>query len=100
MDTDIRRRRIDENGDWEYECSNCFVWLPKDKFKGCVEKIDAYGNCLMCKSCISKVAMKKRGNTIRNEVDDILIKMGYDPYNDDKPVWKQAEERYRNKYER
>ena len=94
---DIRRRRINELGEWEYECSSCLLWLDKSKFKGCVDKIDAYGNCLMCRSCIGKKAMVKRTDNVKQEVNEVFIRMGYNPYSDI-PIYKQVEERFKKKY--
>lgn len=96
---DIRRRRINEQGEWEYECSSCEDWFLKTKFKGCVEKIDAYGNCLMCRSCIAHKANKNRVFNEKEVVDEILIILGYDPYSNI-PVYKQTEQRYKEKYGR
>jgi hypothetical protein len=74
----IRRKRIDENGDWEYECRYCERWLPQTKFRGCVDYVDAYGNCLMCKNCIaSKGQRTQKQNTI-NDVKEIMKKLNYD----------------------
>jgi len=94
---DTRRRRINEDGEWEYECSSCERWLMKSKFKGCVEKIDAYGNCLMCRSCISKRANLKKMDGIKEEVNELFIRMGYNPYSDI-PIYKQFENRIKEKY--
>lgn len=94
---DIRRRRINEEGEWEYECSSCKLWLNKKKFWGCVNKIDAYGNCLMCRSCIASKGNNNRLSQEQNEVNEILISMGYNPFSDI-PVYKQVEERNRLKY--
>lgn len=97
MDNLTRRRRVAEDGNWEYECVECKNWLPKNKFKGCIEKVDAYGNCLMCRSCISVEAHKTRDSRERIQIDEILIGMGFDPYGDI-PVHKQFEERIKKKY--
>jgi len=94
---DKRRKRVNEDGNWEYECNSCERWLEKDKFKGCVDKIDAYGNCLMCRSCISKKGNKKRIDNVKDEVDELFIRMGYNPYSD-VPIYKQVEERIKKKY--
>jgi len=94
---DTRRRRINEDGEWEYECISCEEWLEKEKFKGCFNKIDAYGNCLLCRSCISRKAMEKRNNNVIEEVNELFIRMGYNPYSDI-PIYKQVEERHRKKY--
>ena len=96
---DTRRRRINEEGEWEYECISCKLWFDKSKFWGCVNKIDAYGNCLTCRSCISKGANQKRISNEQDEVNMIFIKMGYNPYSDI-PIHKQVEERHRKKYGR
>jgi len=92
----IRRRRVDTDGNWEYECSKCKLWLPKVKFKGCVEKVDAYGNCLMCRSCISSRAKQKVISQERKEVEEILIALGYDI--NGIPIHEQFEKRIKDKY--
>ena len=61
----IRRKRVDEYGEWEFECRYCDRWLPKTKFRGCVDYIDAYGNCLMCMNCRAskgQQTQKENGN--------------------------------------
>lgn len=84
----IRRKQINEFGEWEHECVDCELWLPKRRFSGCVEKIDAYGNCLVCSSCRQKNSNKKRKITIENYNNDFLTKLGFD-VNSVKPVWQQ-----------
>jgi hypothetical protein len=96
---DIRRRRINEDGEWEYECVSCREWLLKNKFKGCLTNIYPYGNCLSCRSCISKNGSQKRINSDQIEMIKILIRMGYDP-SSEIPVYKQVEERHKEKYGR
>lgn len=73
----IRRKRIDENGDWEYECRECENWLPKEKFRGCKNYVDAYGNCLMCASCRSKKANQKKIETEEEWKEHILNTLGF-----------------------
>jgi len=73
----IRRKQMNSEGEWEYECSVCKNWLPKLKFRGCKTYVDAYGNCLMCSSCRSKLARQKGEDNTREEVDKILTKLGF-----------------------
>lgn len=89
----IRRKRVNDIGEWEYECRYCDLWLPKKKFRGCVDYIDAYGNCLMCSSCRGKKAQQTCKANLKEEVDKIMIKLGYDPYGDE-PVYIQFHKRH------
>ena len=74
----VRRKRIDNDGEWEFECNICEKWLGQNRFRGCIEYVDAYGNCLMCSSCrASRAQMTQKENT-RNQVDYILKELGYD----------------------
>ena len=89
----IRRKRVDEDGNWQYECVYCEKWLPKTKFRGCVDYTDAYGNCLMCMNCrASKGQETQRKNTAR-VVNEILTYMGYD-LSGEVPVWIQFHQRH------
>jgi hypothetical protein len=76
----VRRKRIDENGDWEYECSECEMWLPKERFRGCKTYVDAYGNCLMCSSCRSKKANLKKLQTEEDWKNHLLTTLGFFDY--------------------
>lgn len=73
----VRRKRVDENGDWEYECRECDNWLSKEKFRGCRTYVDAYGNCLMCASCRSKKANQKKLKTEEEWKEHILTCIGF-----------------------
>jgi len=84
----IRRKRIDVNGDWEYECRYCELWLPKSKFRGCIDFIDAYGNCLMCNSCKTRKAQITLRDNQKEELDRVMRVMGFDP-DSDIPIYKQ-----------
>lgn len=84
----IRRKRVDAEGYWEYECRYCSLWLPKSKFRGCIDYIDAYGNCLMCASCRAKKSQITQKENYKKELDKIMIILGFDPYSDI-PVFKQ-----------
>jgi S-adenosylmethionine hydrolase len=88
----IRRKRVNEFGEWEYECRYCDNWLPKNKFRGCVEYIDAYGNCLMCSSCRAKKSQETRVENNEDLVKQVLTLMGYDT-SSKTPVWKQFYEK-------
>lgn len=74
----VRRKRVDSFGEWEYECVYCDKWLRKNKFRGCVDYIDAYGNCLMCSSCRASKAQITQKENMRAEVDYMLKQLGYD----------------------
>lgn len=74
----VRRKRVDSFGEWEYECVYCDRWLPKNKFRGCIDYIDAYGNCLMCSSCRASKAQITQKENMRTEVDYMLKQLGYD----------------------
>lgn len=74
----IRRKRVDEYGDWEYECRYCERWLPKSKFRGCVDYIDAYGNCLMCSSCKATKGQITQKQNIQVELRKLLTSLEYD----------------------
>jgi hypothetical protein len=89
----IRRKRVDEYGDWEYECRSCELWLPKSKFRGCVDFIDAYGNCLMCYSCKSKRAQTKQKENANAQVKLFMKAIGYD-VDSDVPIFKQFHQKY------
>lgn len=78
--TGIRRKRIDEVGEWEYECSSCELWLPKEKFRGCVKFVDAYGNCLICSSCRAKHSKKKQMDDDANNAKLVLEMIGFFRY--------------------
>lgn len=93
----VRRKRVNDFGEWEHECVECELWLPKTRFSGCVEKIDAYGNCLVCSSCRQKLANKKREKTLRKQTEDFLQSIGYDT-SSTKPVWQQFYDRHGFKY--
>jgi hypothetical protein len=90
----VRRKQVNELGEWEFECVDCERWLPQRKFKGCVEKVDAYGNCLICVSCRVKNSNNRRVDGFTAHKNEILIGLGYDPYNTEKPVWQQFNERH------
>jgi hypothetical protein len=93
MDNLSRRRRVNDEGEWEYECPECSLWLPKTRFKGCVDKIDAFGNCLICVSCRVKNANKKRLNTLDDGCIELLEALGYNT-SSKIPVWKQFNKRH------
>ena len=76
----VRRKRINENGDWEYECSECEIWLPKERFRGCKNYVDAYGNCLMCSGCRACKSTKTRIDSEEESVKEILTAIGFYKY--------------------
>lgn len=75
-----RRKRVNWEGEWEYECVVCEEWLDKERFGGCSKDIDAYGNCLMCKECRYKKASKKKMDTERQGVEAVLEAVGFYNY--------------------
>jgi hypothetical protein len=89
----IRRKRVDEYGDWVYECRSCELWLPKSKFRGCIEYIDAYGNCLMCSSCRVAVGQQHQKEDMRKEVDIMFNNLGYDT-SGEVPIYIQFHKRH------
>lgn len=84
----IRRKRVDAEGHWSFECRYCELWLPKSKFRGCIDYIDAYGNCLMCASCRAKKSQITQKQNAKEELDRIMIVLGFEP-NTDIPIFKQ-----------
>jgi hypothetical protein len=76
----IRRKRVDEQGDWEYECNSCENWLPQQKFRGCVKYIDAYGNCLICSSCRAKHSKHKQMEDDELSAKELLRMIGFYDY--------------------
>ena len=93
----IRRKRINELGEWEHECVECNEWLPQKRFRGCVGKIDAYGNCLICVSCRCKLATIKRHNTHDNNGREFLTLLGWDIHST-KPIWQQFHDKHNLPY--
>lgn len=90
---EVRRKKVDENGEWVYECTDCERWLPKFKFRGCTTFVDAYGNCLICSSCRASKAQKQKFQDEYEEIKSWMRIMGYDP-DSDKPVWQQFHDRH------
>jgi hypothetical protein len=95
----IRRKRIDANGDWEYECRSCELWLLKSKFRGCVEYIDAYGNCLMCSSCRVAKGQIHHKESMRKELNIMLNNLGYDT-SGEVPIYIQFHKKHNLKLKR
>lgn len=85
----IRRKRVNELGEWEYECSECENWLEKSKFRGCVNFVDAYGNCLMCSSCRAKLSRKTGKENDMLIVRELLTKTGFYDY-ESPEAWLQS----------
>lgn len=79
-ENEVRRKRIDENGEWEYECNSCELWLPKQKFRGCVRYIDPYGNCLICSSCRAKHSKQKQMDDDEQSAKEVLRLIGFYNY--------------------
>lgn len=80
MEENVRRRRVDVDGEWEYECNVCENWLPKKKFRGCKNYVDGYGNCLMCSSCRAKTANKMVRTRDEENAEEILQLIGFRDY--------------------
>jgi len=85
----VRRKRVNFDGEWEYECAVCEEWLDKERFGGCSKDVDAYGNCLMCKECRYKKASQKKISTERQGVEAVLEAVGFYNYPDAKS-WYEA----------
>jgi len=94
MEKQKRYRRVNSDGEWEYKCISCEIWKLKDKFAGCVEKTDGFGNCLTCRSCITSKANKTKEHNIQREVREILTILGYELDNPEYPVWKQFNDKH------
>jgi hypothetical protein len=76
----VRRKRVDPEGEWEYECNRCEVWLPKDKFRGCTKYVDAYGNCLVCSRCRAAKALETRQDEEKESAKELLEAIGFYKY--------------------
>lgn len=98
MDSSTRYRRVNEEGEWEYLCPSCDDWKPKERFRGCVDKVDGFGNCKICRSCISIKANKTRLGNVEDDVKIIMIKLGYEVDNPDNPIWVQFHKRHNLPY--
>jgi hypothetical protein len=88
----VRRKRVNPDGEWEYECRECELWLPKNKFRGCVNYIDAYGNCLMCSSCRSKLSHQKALDNEKEGMKELLTKIGFYKY-ENAEAWFEAKKK-------
>jgi len=73
----VRRKRVNEEGEWEYECRVCELWLSKDDFRGCKNLVDAYGNCLMCKRCKGSETQITRLDNEKAAAEAILKAIGF-----------------------
>jgi hypothetical protein len=89
----VRRKRVNEYGEWEYECKYCNNWLLKFKFRGCIDYIDAYGNCLMCNSCKTKRGQQTQKANQKVELKRVFDIMGFDTESD-VPIYKQFHQKY------
>jgi hypothetical protein len=89
----IRRKRVGKEGEWEYECAKCDLWLPVEKFRGCKTYTDPYGNCLMCSSCRAKATRQTLKVNEEIQVKQLLKIIGF--YN-----YKNSEEWFKAKMEK
>jgi S-adenosylmethionine hydrolase len=80
--TGTKRKRVGEQGDWEYECTCCERWLEKARFRGCVNFVDAYGNCLICTSCRSKNTKQKQMEEDKANAKKLLEIIGFYKHQD------------------
>jgi len=94
--TGIRRKRVDENGEWEYECSSCEIWLPQKKFRGCVKYVDAYGNCLICSSCRAKHSKRKQMDDDEQNAKLVLQLIGFYDYPDSDAWFRAKKKQHKN----
>lgn len=91
----VRRKRVNFDGEWEYECVVCENWLDKVSFGGCNKDVDAYGNCLMCKDCRYKKATKKKKNTEQQAVSEILEAVGFYNYPNAEAWYEAMKQKYK-----
>lgn len=82
MSSEIRRKRVGETGEWEYECSGCEKWYEKEKFRGCKRYTDPYGNCLLCSSCRAKQTRTTQKSSDELAAQHILKMIGFYDYPD------------------
>lgn len=83
----VRRKRVNGEGEWEYECRSCELWLPKEEFRGCKNLVDAYGNCLMCKKCIGRKIQKSRMDNESEAAAVVLEAIGFLKFKDSDEWW-------------
>lgn len=76
----VRRKRVNPQGEWEYECVSCENWLDKREFRGCKVSVDAYGNCLKCMSCKAKETHQVIAEREKNASKEILEAIGFYQY--------------------
>lgn len=86
---DTRNRRIDEQGEWEYECVRCKEWKSKSGMGGCKTHIDGFGNCLVCLSCRQSVAQQGIKQKEKEIAKQILTNIGFYEY-PDSDTWYEA----------
>jgi hypothetical protein len=80
MTAEIRRKRVGETGEWEFECSGCETWYEKSKFRGCKKYTDPYGNCLLCSSCRAKKTRTTQKSSDEISAQHILKMIGFYEY--------------------
>jgi hypothetical protein len=89
-----RRKRVNWEGEWEYECVVCEEWLDKERFGGCSKDVDAYGNCLMCKKCRYKKSSSKKLATEEQGVKAVLQAIGFYNYPDAESWYKAMKKKH------
>jgi hypothetical protein len=94
----VRRRRVNEDGEWEYECNVCLNWLAKDRFRGCKVYVDAYGNCLMCSSCRSRKSTETKVSGEQREVKRILTALGFYNYASSEEWFRERHKKFKGYY--
>jgi hypothetical protein len=85
----IRRKRVGEEGEWEFECSGCDEWFEKEKFRGCKTYTDPYGNCLLCSSCRAKQTRRVQKVSDEESAKELLTNIGFFKY-DSAEEWYEA----------
>jgi hypothetical protein len=91
---DTRNRRIDEEGEWEYECARCHEWKSKKGMGGCITHTDGFGNCLMCLSCRQALVQYRIKADEKIYAKQILKDIGFYDYPDSDAWYKAMREKY------
>lgn len=91
---EVKRKRVGALGEWEYECTCCERWLDKARFRGCVNFVDAYGNCVICTSCRSKQTKQRQMATDEQNAKHILEVIGFYKHKDSDAWFKAAKKKH------
>jgi hypothetical protein len=91
---DTRNRRIDQEGEWEYECVRCFEWKSKAAMGGCITHADGFGNCLMCLSCRQSIVQQRIKGDEKLAAKKILQDIGFYNYPNSDAWYEAMKEKY------